>query len=375
MEGDTPLPPHSTEEYPQQSEVQNTTTSQEEVPIPLDNFRIVSESPKAYRIPEGYERQILHLNSAGEFVVINPDIPAGSPQNPLANDPFWTTDIVRSPPHLVRDIYGIGEGVDASFSYTVPPNHFTGATTFIATPPVGLNIPFVGPKSTIPLQTAQSTIVPHIPTIPAGNPVVTQATIDTPVTSRPTLPFGYRALNAFTATLATTQVIPRSSIPIQQPGGTGLGGPNPLDGIGQSFTSGSQIPGTLPQTGGHPPTGGQIPFGGTLMLGGNLKSESTINHKDKTCPPHPIHGASLFKEIRMPPRDKMCLPHLIHGTFLFQETHTSQQDKILRLHNNLLMDKCPTQPITLKTHPVILRSHMLLKTPQIMHTLVKTNLI
>jgi hypothetical protein len=55
MEGDIPLPPHSTEQPPQQSEVQNTTTSQEEAPIPLENFRIVSESPEAYRIPEGYE--------------------------------------------------------------------------------------------------------------------------------------------------------------------------------------------------------------------------------------------------------------------------------------------------------------------------------
>jgi hypothetical protein len=100
MEGNTPLPPHSTEESPQQSEVHNTTISQEEVPIPLENFRIVSESPEAYRIPEGYKRQILHLNSAREFVV-NPNIPAGSPQNPLANDPFWTADVVRSPPRLV----------------------------------------------------------------------------------------------------------------------------------------------------------------------------------------------------------------------------------------------------------------------------------
>jgi hypothetical protein len=100
MEGNTPLPPHSTEESPQQSEVQNTTISQEEVPIPLENFQIVSESLEAYRIPEGYERQILHLNSVEEFVV-NLDIPAGSPQNPLANDPFWTADVVRSPPCLV----------------------------------------------------------------------------------------------------------------------------------------------------------------------------------------------------------------------------------------------------------------------------------
>jgi hypothetical protein len=55
MEGNTPLAPHSMEESPQHSEVHNTTTSQEEVPIPLDNFRIVSEYPEAYRILEGYE--------------------------------------------------------------------------------------------------------------------------------------------------------------------------------------------------------------------------------------------------------------------------------------------------------------------------------
>jgi hypothetical protein len=55
MEENTPLPPHSTEEYPQQSEVHDTITSQEEVPTSLENFRIVSESPEAFRIPEGYE--------------------------------------------------------------------------------------------------------------------------------------------------------------------------------------------------------------------------------------------------------------------------------------------------------------------------------
>ena len=105
-------------------------------------------------------------------------------------------------------------------------------------------------------------MVPHILTIPIGNAVVNQAAIGTPVTPRPTssLPFGYRALNAFTAT--TTQVIPGGSIPIQQPEGIGLGGPNLFSGTGQSFTSGSQISGTLPQAGVHPPTIGQFPFGG-----------------------------------------------------------------------------------------------------------------
>ena len=83
------------EEYPQQSEVHDTITSQEEVPTSLENFRIVSESPKAFRIPEGYERRVLQLNSAGEFFVINPsDVPTGSHSNPLVDDPFWTVDIV-----------------------------------------------------------------------------------------------------------------------------------------------------------------------------------------------------------------------------------------------------------------------------------------
>jgi hypothetical protein len=38
MEENTPLPPHSMEEYPQQSEVHDTITSQEEVPTSLENF-------------------------------------------------------------------------------------------------------------------------------------------------------------------------------------------------------------------------------------------------------------------------------------------------------------------------------------------------
>jgi hypothetical protein len=171
----------------------------------------------------------------------------------------------------VRDIYGTREGADASFSYTVPPNHFTCTTTFTATPTVGPNIPSVGPRSSIPLQMAHSTMSPHIPTIPVSNAIVNQAPIGTPTTPRPTLPFGFRALNASATTTAqtTTQIVPRSSIPIQQPEGTSLGGPNLIGNTGQSLASSFQIPGTLPQTGGHPPSRGQIPFGGNPNDGGN----------------------------------------------------------------------------------------------------------
>jgi hypothetical protein len=114
-------------------------------------------------------------------------------------------------------------------------------------------------------------MAPHILTIPAGNAVVNKAPIGTPITPRPTLPFGFRALNASATTTAktTTQIIPGSSIPIQQLGGTGLGGPNPIDNTGQSLASSFQIPGTLPQPGGYPPSGGQIPFGGNPNAGGH----------------------------------------------------------------------------------------------------------
>jgi hypothetical protein len=218
---------------------------------------------------EGYERRVLQLNSVGEFVIVNPsDIPTGSHSNPLVDDPFWTADIVRSPSRMVQDLYGIGMGDDAPITYTIPLNHFTGTVVFTTTPSIGPNTSSIGPRSTFPLQMAHSTMVPHIPTIPVGNAVVSQAVIGTPVTPRPSssLPFGYRELNSSTTT--TTQVMPGSSIPIQQPRGIGLGGPNPFGSTGQSFTSGSQIPGTLPQAGGHPPTRGQFPFGGHPHAGG-----------------------------------------------------------------------------------------------------------
>jgi hypothetical protein len=169
---------------------------------------------------------------------------------------------------MVRDLYGAGIGVDVPITYTVPLNHFTGTTIFSATPSVGLNTSSIGPRSTFSLQTAHSTMVPHVTTIPAGNAVVSQAAIGTPITPRPSssLPFGYRSLSSFAVT--TTQVKLGSSIPIQQPRGIGLGSFNPLSSTNQSSMSGSQILRTLPQDGGHPPTRGQFPFGGHPHAGG-----------------------------------------------------------------------------------------------------------
>jgi hypothetical protein len=213
---------------------------------------------------------------------------------------------------MVRDLYGTGIGVDMPITYTVPLNHFTGTTIFSATPFVGTNTWSVGPRSTFSLQTAHSTMVPHVPTILVGNAVVSQVAIGTPITPRTSssLPFGYKALNSSATT--TTQVMLGSSIPTQQPGGISLGGINPLSGTGQSITFGSQILGTLPQAGGILPLEENFHLEGTLMMGRNLNPEPTINRMDKMCLPHPIRRISLF-----------------------QETHSSRRDTILKLCNNL----------------------------------------
>jgi hypothetical protein len=134
---------------------------------------------------------------------------------------------------MVWDLYGTGIGANAPITYTVPLNHFTGTTIFSATPYVGPNTSSIGPRSTFSLQMDHSTMVPHVPIILVGNAVISQAAIGTPITPRPSLslPFGYRALNSSAVT--TTQVMPGSSIPIQQPRGIGLGGFNPLSSTGQ----------------------------------------------------------------------------------------------------------------------------------------------
>jgi hypothetical protein len=64
---------------------------------------------EAFRIPPGYERRFLRMNSVGELVVVS----SGTLTGPFgADDPFWTTDIVRIPPRTVRDLYGSGAGAD-----------------------------------------------------------------------------------------------------------------------------------------------------------------------------------------------------------------------------------------------------------------------
>jgi hypothetical protein len=56
MEDSPPLPPHAMEGSPQQSEVHDVITSQEEVSTSLEGFQIVTDPMEAFRIPAGYER-------------------------------------------------------------------------------------------------------------------------------------------------------------------------------------------------------------------------------------------------------------------------------------------------------------------------------
>jgi hypothetical protein len=284
MEGDIPLPTHSTEQSPQQSKVQNTT-------IPREDTSVTTTGPTSVI---HLEPLLLRLYSLGNF--INEEIPRlperpitetymgstqpifgeeyGTPVRPstaTSISPTTARSIWRTPSG--RNLYEHFESIRHPFHPDDLPGR-AGPSGQTMSHPVDQIV-----RPTIPLQTAQSTIVPHIPTIPAGNPVITQAPIGTPVTPRPNLPFGFRALNASATTTAqtTAQITSGSSIPIQQPGGTVPGGPNPIGNIGQLFTTGPQIPGTPPQTGGHPPAGGQIPFEGHPHVGG--QPQTGVHHQ------------------------------------------------------------------------------------------------
>jgi hypothetical protein len=99
--GYQPFPNNPPEVSPQQSEFQDTVTSQEEGSTYLESFRIIYDSVEAFRIPPGYERRILRLNSSGELVVDISGIPTGPHTGLEAENPLWTTDIFRSPPLMV----------------------------------------------------------------------------------------------------------------------------------------------------------------------------------------------------------------------------------------------------------------------------------
>jgi hypothetical protein len=132
-----PFPPNPPEDSPQQSEIQDHVPSQPERTDSLERFQIVSDPLEAFRLPPGYERRILRLNSSRELVIdtsgLPPKIVAG-----LNEDPFWTTDIAqtptsrRNPPtsETGADIPIISEPPETSYTFTVPLDHFTNTTCY-----------------------------------------------------------------------------------------------------------------------------------------------------------------------------------------------------------------------------------------------------
>lgn len=253
----------------------------------LEHFRIF-DSLESFRLPHGYERRILRLNSSEELVVDTSGISTGPLTGPEGENPFWTTDIFRNPPLTVRDLFGSGAGSDIpvvsqlpemSATYTVPLDHFSSTPNNST---VMSDTQLVGPRSTISLQMAHSTMVPHVSTIPTGNVTPSQAPIGTPLRPNPSIPLGYRALNP--SITNTTQVTRGSFISTPLFGGAGLGGSNPVGASGHSFTSGFQIPlGTQPHAGGQPPFGSQTQMGTQSQLGG----------QSQTGVPNPLYGQNV----------------------------------------------------------------------------------
>jgi hypothetical protein len=92
---------------------------------------------ESFCIPPGYEICFLQMNSIGELVVVS----SGTLNRPFgAEDPFWTTNIVRIPPHIVRYLYGSGVGAyiptipelpETSALLIVSLSHFASTTAYL----------------------------------------------------------------------------------------------------------------------------------------------------------------------------------------------------------------------------------------------------
>jgi hypothetical protein len=312
LEGSQPFPTNPPEGSPQQSEVQETATPRVERTDSLDNFRVF-DSLESFRLPHGSERHILRLNSSGELVVQTSGIPIGPFIGPEGQDPFWTTDIFRTPPHTVCDRFGSGVGNDISIKPVLPKTSaidtIPSKTTYLF---VGSDTQSVDPNSTIPFQMAHSTMVPNATTIPTRNTVASHAPIGTPHSPRPipSLPPGYNALN--TTIPIPTQVSSKNSrvspppgynptasfiltlpqVPLEGSYPPFTRGSDP-SGITQSFTPNYQIPvsgkfhprgqtqpGGQTHIGTQPPFGVQTPIGTQPLVGGQ-------------SPPTPPYGQNI----------------------------------------------------------------------------------
>jgi hypothetical protein len=291
------------------------------------------------------------MNFVGELVVVS----SGNLIGPFgADDPFWTTDIVRIPPRIVRDLYGSGAGADipaipklpeTSSILTVSLGHFSSTTAYLF---AGSEAQLVSPLSTIPFQMTHSTIIPRATTIPSGNIVVNNAPIGTPHSARPTpsLPRGYHALNSSAAihtqipfgvplgnntsagyVPTPSQVLSRGSYPPLH-GGFGPSGSNPIGITHHLFTSGYHIPTGgqsyawgQAQSEGHAQIGAPHPYGGHSQVG-TYNSQSGPNTSNLLAHlwnlqanPQPSGGQPSQTNVSVPPNYGQPYPGSLNPTW------------------------------------------------------------
>jgi hypothetical protein len=151
-----PLHPNPLKDSPQQSEIQDHVPSQPENTDSLERFRIVSDPLEAFRLPLGYKRRILRLNSSGELVIgtfgLSIEIVTS-----LNEDPYWTTDIAQTPTSRRNpstsetgvEIPTTSEPLKTSYTFMIPLDHFNTTTCYYFSSSEKL---LAGPNLTTPLQ-------------------------------------------------------------------------------------------------------------------------------------------------------------------------------------------------------------------------------
>jgi hypothetical protein len=234
-------------------------------------------------------------NSSGDLIVVYSGSPTGPFPGPEDQDPFWSTGVFR------RDLFGVGSSVEVSASPAFPETSAPDTVPSTAAYFPGTEAPRADHTLILSSEMAHSTDTMSVHT---GITTVSQAPIGTPLSPKvtPTLPPGYRALNASipipTQIPSGTTGGPSSSghsppgfiltLPHSLFGGpssSSTGNTNPSSTI-PSFTPNYQIPGGQFHQGGstHPPFVGKIPIGmqnGTPQLEHNPRLEDNHHPTDK----------------------------------------------------------------------------------------------
>jgi hypothetical protein len=286
LEGSQPLPTSTPGGSPRQSEVPIVTTPQVERTDSLEHFRITN-TREDFRLNPDSERRFMRADSSGDLIVVYSGSPTGPFPGIEVQDPFWYTGVFRC------DLFGPGSPVISEIN---PPVIFEISN--LETVPLNTVYHFTVPTEMAHLMTTSS--------VPTGFTAVSLAPINTPRAPNvnPTLPPGYRALNATIPTPAQTPsdspsgpsssghflpsfVLTLPQFPFGGPSMSSTGNPNPSGAI-PSFTPTYQLPvdgeshqssitqpplswkipiGTLPSIGTPPSMGGTTPpYGKNIPL-------------------------------------------------------------------------------------------------------------